>query len=346
MKGDYRKRNKIIMTVSVVVIVLSILAIGAIALLEFRPKTENPDLDPTLPSNIGTEDTIKENSVNFLVAGLDESESLTDVIMVVNFDVKAKKATILQIPRDTFVGTDYNTGGTGKINAIYGHTPEGKTKISNLATVINEQFQLPIDHYATITLEGFRNLVDALGGVRMNVPQQINYYEGMVIPAGDQVLDGQKAEWFVLFRAGYVQGDLGRVNAQRLFLASFAKQVLDVGRIELAGSVLPKVYDDITTDLSIKEIIKYMNVVMELDFENIEVYTLPGEGVNHRGQSVYTLHKEETAKLLNEQMRPYAEAVPAEALPIIELQNTTSYLDENGENFNNVLDPDGASSGK
>lgn len=71
--------------------------------------------------------------------------------------------------------------------------------------VINETLAVPIDHYITITLDSFQEIVDAMGGIEVDMPYQINYLPGKVIPEGKQVLDGEKAEWLVRYRAGYAK---------------------------------------------------------------------------------------------------------------------------------------------
>lgn len=78
-------------------------------------------------------------------------------------------------------GTGYVTG---KINAVYGH-PKGDSGIQELKTLVEKQLQLPIDYTATITLSGLRSMVDAMGGVEVEVPFQMEYLPGMVLERGN-----------------------------------------------------------------------------------------------------------------------------------------------------------------
>lgn len=75
-------------------------------------------------SDIRTADELKGDVMNILVCGIDWNEGRTsantDVIMYVTLDIKSKKVSAFQIPRDTYIGEDVNTGNTGKINAVYG----------------------------------------------------------------------------------------------------------------------------------------------------------------------------------------------------------------------------------
>ena len=167
--------------------------------------------------------------LNFLICGLDNSENLTDIIMVMCYDMKRGTANILQIPRDTFVGSDIPTG---KMNAVYGSAKKGESKIRALERRLNSQFQLPIDYYVAITIPGFRKAVRKIGGVEIDMPRSLNLYNSdpkvkafRRIGPGKVTLNEYQAEGFVRHRASYAQGDLGRVEAQRIFFAGLIKKV-------------------------------------------------------------------------------------------------------------------------
>ena len=113
--------------------------------------------------------------LNLLVVGVsddpDEREStrLTDTIMVVSVNIEDQKVNILQIPRDTYVGEETSTH---KINAIYAQNPDhlGLRWFGRPEPMIYDQFQVTIDHYVTIQMDGFRDMINAIGGVTMDVP--------------------------------------------------------------------------------------------------------------------------------------------------------------------------------
>ncbi|WP_040197495.1 LCP family protein [Candidatus Soleaferrea massiliensis] len=326
-KKPLSRRSKVLRIVSAVVIFICLIFIIIVAALNYRPSQEQGG-EPPITSSIQTPAEHQEKVVNFLCIGVDNSENLTDVIIYLSYDRQEKKASMLRIPRDTFVGDDIPTG---KINAVYGHAPEGKTKIGYLIERVNEMFDLPVDHYATITLEGFRSIVDSIGGVEVDVPQTIYYdeYQGMVIPAGLQQLDGEKAEWFVRYRAGYANADLGRIDAQNLFIEAFLKKVKDLGRMKLV-SLLSGLSDEMgfTTDMSVGEMIGYAGDLFGIDVDEMESVTLPGAGDMHEGVAVYELFPEETAEILNKSFRPYSDPVPADELNIAQIPG--NYYSDNG----------------
>lgn len=280
-----------------------------------RQKPQNGDGDPASadPQSLAP---AKDEAVNFLLCGLDESEQLTDVIMVVSLDVGKKTVNVFQVPRDTYVGIKRYP--TGKINAVYGNAPKGQTKIGTLEREIEHLFALEIDHYATVNLSGLRSIVDSMGGVTVEIPQTIYFTDSKVIKKGSRLLDGEKAEWFVRYRAGYSNGDIGRMHAQEIFLKACAEQALSMSKAKMLA-LLSQNYSSITTDLTLAQVLEYYGSVREINTEDIAFYAPEGYGVMHEGYAVYSLDKEKTAELLNEHFRPYSDSVPAEELNLTEL---------------------------
>ena len=251
--------------------------------------------------------------VRILVCGIDDTQMLTDVIFYGAFQVQEGKAAVLQIPRDSFVGGDYPSG---KINAVYGHpTAAGGEGIRELENVLMEQFLLPVDYYVTVTLEGFRNMVDSLGGVEMEVPFTIEYLPGKVLYAGRQVLSGQQAEWLVRYRKGYAMGDLGRVEMQEEFLKALFETVHDQGRVAALSAVV-KNYSQVSTDLPLGKMLSLAQAAFELEEEDITFYLAQGTGAMYGTYAVYQLDAESLAQTLNEAFRPAGEEAAADDLRV------------------------------
>ncbi len=276
--------------------------------------TENASEAPS--SQTAASQAPPDEAVTFLLCGLDESEALTDVIMVASLDAEAGEVNVLQIPRDTYVGV--NRYPTGKINAVYASHKKGEAPIDALLSEVEHTFALQIDHYATINLPGLRRIVDSMGGVTVDIPQTIYFTEGKTIKKGEQLLTGEKAEWFVRYRKGYDNADIGRMHAQSLFLQACAEKVLSMSRTQLFGLVAQN-YQNITTDLTAAQLMGYYGGLSGIKAEDIHFYTLEGAGVTHKGFAVYTLFAKKAADLLNEHFRPYSERVDADGLNIIEL---------------------------
>ncbi len=346
MRKIKKRKDKIIAIVSIAVMVLSVLSVTIVCLMNTRLFDESEGGIVSQPDHIAIPNEIKDKYMNFLIVGLDESERLTDIIMIASLDVEKKTIRILQIPRDSYVGI----GSTGKINEAYNNGDSELSPINRLVSTINTQYALPISHYVTVTLEAFRGVVDAMGGIKINMPYTIHHDNGIVIEEGEQVLNGDEAEALVRHRRSYAEADIGRIKALRIFVAAAFAQAKEMGIGEVTG-VAKAAWGDFTTDLTINEILTIANVVIDVDMADISMHMVPGEGVspsdplNTTGLSIWSMHKQETADLLNEYFRPYSDPVEADDLAIKEIKNSTDwYSDENTkENLEDVIEGDGKS---
>jgi len=277
---------------------------------------ESGDFEPLIESPTG-------DVQYFLVCGVDEGDLLTDIIMVVCMDLKQNRASILQIPRDTWIGEypDDVTDATDKINAVYGNPREGEKPINALIRKINAQFGLPIDHYVVVTLEGFRGIVDAVGGVEVDVPVTFAVNEDITLYEGRQTLSGAEAEWFMRLRHIYPKGDGSRLEVQRSFYANFAKKMINMSLSEMI-SVANKTGRDIESDMTTKQLLSFAKKAKDLTMEEIEIWPVPGEPFMDYDISFYTPHKQALADLLNDKFNPYGDEIYAEDMQIIERANT------------------------
>lgn len=340
--------DKLLLTLSLLMICGSALALGYVSLMHWSPLAEVVSGESgttgsahtaSLGEDIKNSGEAQEKTVNFLVTGIDYTTTdatagtvrgkLTDVVMVVQLDLGSGKANVLQIPRDTWVGTNVST--TGKINAVY-----GRSGLEGLAQVIYDQLSIPLDHYVNINMDGFINVVDAVGGVEINVQESFTL-EGVTFRPGLQILDGIKAEKFVRERYHRSGGDIGRINAQRQFLAAMFQKFKHLSMSEITNLV-PILMKEVTTDLNVGTVLSLVQDVLDISTDEIAFYTLPGEGATaYNGQSVWTVHKEVLAEILNENFRPYSDPIPAEKLRIQELKNSTDYYDDDNHTVTDLL---------
>ena len=229
---------------------------------------------------------------DLLVCGVDNSKRLTDVIIVARVDMQNNCINMLQIPRDTYIGEGY---ATGKINAVY-----SEDGIDGLREMIAERFSVEAEHYVTVTLDAFREIVDDLGGVQLDVPQRIVFTKDKIIEKGQQTLDGERAEWFVRYRAGYALADIGRMGAQELFLRALALAASRKSGAELA-LIAGKRLSEIDTDLTLAEILRLVSEFSGgLGTPEITSHIVPGEGRMVGGYAVYMPYEEQTAEMIAE----------------------------------------------
>lgn len=243
---------------------------------------------------------------NFLVLGVDRAAGLADTIMVVSVKTDGC-VSVVQIPRDTYV--NYR-GRDAKINSVYLQSGAEAVK-----AVIGSCLCVNIDYTVTVGTEAFRDAVDAIGGVEIDVPEDMDYEDpyqdlSIHIKKGKQVLMGADAEGFVRFRSGYSDGDLGRIDAQKTFMkALLTKLRTEIGLSEasaLAEAILPTV----STDLGTKDCLWFVKTVLGENSSGngrLTMLTLPGKPVysEELKQSFYVIGREAVIETVNRYLNVY-----------------------------------------
>ncbi|KRO12028.1 cell envelope-related transcriptional attenuator [Olsenella uli DSM 7084] len=184
--------------------------------------------------------------------GSSDSAYRSDSIMLVRVDPKNKKATLVSIHRDTLV--DLGEHGKQKINAAY------SIGGAAYATEVISQFAgVPISHYAEVDMDGMAAVVNAVGGVTVDLPVPVRDpgYTGLDLPAGEQTLDGQTAA--LLCRArhaydSYGDGDVYRAANQRSVIAAVVKKVLGSDLATMTATV-SAMADMVNTDMNVSSIL-------------------------------------------------------------------------------------------
>ncbi|MCT4611920.1 MAG: LCP family protein [Clostridia bacterium] len=272
------------------------------------------DLDHTHFLNKFNKKTSADN-INFLILGVDKEEIRTDVIFVVSLNKKTNTVNILSIPRDTMVkveedtidmmeyGKNINSDRLVKINEV--HSYAGRKYANKITTYeVERLLDINIDYYAKVNISAFRNVVDTIGGVDINVPERmfysdpvqalyINLYPGM------QHLDGRKAEQLVRYRS-YRNGDIGRIQIQQMFLKEFAKKILSKEKLTDIGvltDLAKTMFTYVETDFNIMEIGDYIGIAKNINVDSVNMETLPGQmGVQIRGIDFYKTNPKEVHK--------------------------------------------------
>ena len=241
--------------------------------------------------------------INILAIGLDNDGTRTDTIIVVSYDLDGNLVNILSIPRDTrmYVGGNYQ-----KINCAYAVTKNGKRNgVNGTIEAVTRLTGIPIHYYVEFTFETFREVIDALGGVDFDIPQNMNYDDPVQnlhihLKKGFQHLDGDKSEQLVRFRK-YPMGDIDRVKVQQSFMKALAEQKLNssiIGKLPDLFKVLQK---DIKTNFKVSDITKYALNLMDLSSENVKAYSLPGTADSESyGASYWVADMAQTKVLIEE----------------------------------------------
>lgn len=251
----------------------------------------------------GTGSTQERSVENFVVAGVDDDGTRTDIILLCQYNMAENKMTILQVPRDTKIETDR---ADKKINSAYG----SKEKEKALSAALEQLTGIKTDKYAIITFKGFRDIIDAIGGVEIEVPMRMYYTDPVQnltidLRKGKQTLNGKQAEMFMRFRqnndgSGYPDGDVGRVKTQREFYTAVANKLLSGNTVLKAPKLLGIVQKSLKTNFSGEEMLSYAGKAMKLNLDNITILQVPGEG-KYIGKVSYFVVDTEKLKELVEQ---------------------------------------------
>ena len=192
------------------------------------------------------------NKLNILIMGVDDrprddDPGRSDTLMVMTLDSESKEASIISVPRDTRVRV--KGLGWDKINHAY---LVGKHPLTRQTT---ENFLgIPMDYYVMINLDNFSRIVDAIGGVTIDVEKRMQYedtWDHYVIDLkpGVQRLDGRTALQYVRYRDE--EGDIGRVARQQKFIKAVIAEVSSPAIILKAPSLIREVFASLDTDLPI-----------------------------------------------------------------------------------------------
>ena len=256
----------------------------------------------------------RENAYTILVSGVDSGNGGSDTNILVGIDAEAGRIHGVSIPRDTKAIIN---GKEHKINFAYN---SGGTEL--LADTISHQLGIPVDFTVTVDLNGFIDLVDAIGGVDFYVPIDMDYDDPLQnlsihYTKGMHHLTGQQAMEVVRFRqnndgTGYGSQDIGRMQTQQNFLKAVAKQTLTLSNVDKVGSFAKIFQDSVDTDLSLGNLAWLGSEAISIGADNITFSTLPG-----KWKSPYIYIDQEAAlALVNEHLNPYVEDRVAEDLNI------------------------------
>lgn len=245
-------------------------------------------------------ESVKDKPKAFLLLGVDSRAKTgtlnTDVIMVAALNPATKSATVVSVPRDSLIQLDgykqqkANQFYAGflrsvKKDGLSGEQAELAAK-EELRKMFGKMFGIPIDYAATINFKGFIDVVDALGGVTVDVDMDMRYVDradgtNINLSKGVQKLNGQQALDFIRYRKSNdgknMSDDFSRNKRQGEVLAAIADKLKSFGGAAKLGSVISAVGDNMKTDMPSSEITQLFTTYFGIDKDNIEYIPLQGD---------------------------------------------------------------------
>ena len=214
---------------------------------------------------------------NIVVMGCDirkDDAGRSDTLFVVMLDKSKKNAALLSVPRDTRVKIKGH--GWDKINAAFAYGGQKLTR-----ETVQDFLGIKLNNYVVVDFQGFKGLVDAVGGVDINVEKRMYYYDpydGFEIDLrpGMQHMDGKTAMQYVRYRDE--EGDIGRIRRQQKFLMALYKHIASKNIIAKIPGISKQIMSMVKTDLSLKEMVELGNVMRDMvEKDGLKMSMVPGE---------------------------------------------------------------------
>lgn len=234
-------------------------------------------------SKLRAEDVeITKKPFTILIMGIEDyatdgQNGRTDSLMLATVNPNSKKISLMSIPRDSRVKI-VGKNKEDKINAAHAYGGE-KMAIDTVEGFL----KVPVDHYIKIDFKGFKGIVDAVGGITVDVPfdfeerSDIDYYKLIPFKQGKQDLNGEEALAYVRMRKQDPNGDYGRAARQRQVLAAVAQKLNSASTVFKIKDLTAVVGKYIKTDIPISDGLALYNKISGFDPSTIQTLKLEGE---------------------------------------------------------------------
>lgn len=298
MKKDSKiKKNRSWLKIIGAILILFIILIGVFAFSVWQNLTSSIDKMHT-PIDRQTEKredelALKEKEpFSVLLLGVDERKGdagRTDSMVVLTINPKKESIKMVSIPRDTrteIIGRNK----MDKINHAYAF---GGIKMS--MDTVEHFLNIPIDYYIKINMEGFKDIVDAVGGITVNNTLDFTY-GGVHFPVGTITLNGDSALKYSRMRKNDPKGDFGRQTRQRQVIEAIIKEGASISSLVNYKSIFNALSNNIQTNVSFDDI-KTIQKNYRTAVKNINHLTIEGNGTKINGIYYFEVASEEKKKL-------------------------------------------------
>jgi LCP family protein required for cell wall assembly len=230
--------------------------------------------------------TDPNKSVNTLIMGSDAGSNKgeggycrSDVMMLVCLQERDKRAVVFSIPRDTMV--QIPGYGTQKINAA--HAFSGP---SGAIAAVQSLLGVDVNHFISMQFDGFKKIVNALGGVPIHLNQAISDPHAGYLPAGDLLLDGEQA--LVVVRSRKLpNGDVDRIKSQQAFIKALMAKAESQKSVWKANQLVDIVTQNCKMDYSAGQLMDLAQELQGFQLDSVQFVTVPGDSKNIGGVSYF-----------------------------------------------------------
>ncbi|NBJ68815.1 LytR family transcriptional regulator [Roseburia sp. 1XD42-34] len=254
--------------------------------------------------------SISKDPVSILLMGVEDyatdgDKGRTDTLMVATFNPNDERLKLLSIPRDTMVEIVGN-GTEDKIT--HAHSFGGKKMTID---TIENFLEIPIDYYATVNFDAFKNVVDILGGITVNVPFDFEQNsddrvaEKLQFHEGEMDLDGRYALAYARMRKEDPKGDIGRNERQQEVIKSIIDKAMSVGTITKVDDLAKEIGNNVETNMKISEGLAFYKEYSDFNtskIDKIQLETYPERINGSSYQMVDQQSLEEVKQTLKEHL--------------------------------------------
>lgn len=273
----------------------------------------------------------------------------TDTMLLASYDVTNQKATVMSIPRDTMVNVSWDVK---KINSVYNMYGGGEKGIQAVYKEVSQLVGFEPDFQVVVEWDAVGQIVDAMEGVWFDVPRNMNYDDDtqnlhIHQTAGYRLLSGDDAMQVIRYRydnvvngkrAGYIDGDLGRIKTQQAFLQAMVEQLLQVKNIPKISQFVKVFQDNVETDMNYKNILWFAQqaVMGGLKAEDVNFITMPNQNVEcwsrqYKNMQSYVVPVAgELLELVNNELSPFVETFTMKDLDIMSVNSDGSVSSSTG----------------
>lgn len=266
----------------------------------------------------------KDGCYTMLLAGVQGNGDLnTDTLMVGMLDTVNKELNIISIPRDTMVNVKRTVK---KINSAYamGCRDSKETGALQLMTEIKSIIGFMPDYYAIVNMDGFVKLVNAMGGVTYNVPQNMYKDTGDMIinlKKGTKTLNGNEALQLVRFRGYAGKDDYGRMETQQGFIKAMAKQLVSLGNLFKINEFIAIAQENLQTNLEVTDMTAFGQQLLTFSGDKIMFHTLPSTPGYLNDTAYVFVNEAETVELVNKTINPFTHDITDHDLDILTMKS-------------------------
>ncbi len=236
--------------------------------------------------------------VSILVMGTDDKveQGRSDTMMVATVNLPQKKTVLLSIPRDSRVRIPGY--GEDRINAAYVH---GGATLARSAA--EQLLGRPMDYYMKTDFGGFQKIVDAMGGIEIDVEKRMVYRDHaqnltINLRPGRHILNGYDAMGYVRFRHD-AMGDIGRIERQQKFMHAVLERMTSPAMLPRLPFLVNAMRDCVKTDIPASDFLTLARLGKGLNQSNLVTEMVPGRPVMIAGKSFWEVDRYETAQLLS-----------------------------------------------